>query len=575
LAGEPGIYCLTQDLPSIQVPPTVQAVLAARINRLSQNEKRLLQTASVIGNEIPFTLLQAIAEMPEEALHPSLMHLQAAEFLYETSLFPERVYTFKHALTHDVAYNSLLQERRRVLHARIVEALETLDRDRLTDQVERLAHRALRGEVWDRACLYYRQAGRKAWERLAYREALVSFEQVLDAIQHLPECPDRLEQAIDVRLDLRGVHNALGEFDQGFGYLREAETLAESLGDNRRLGLVCHSMAHYFWLAGDYAHACEYGQRALALAVASGETAIRARAQDILGNVYFELGNYRRAIDVLRQTMMAYDGGLRYERRGTLLAPVRVRVWLAYYLGEVGEFAEGMIRDDEATRIADANDHLCSTIFAQYKLGSLTLHRGDLHRAIPQLEQALARCRAADMPLWLWDMTSTLGWAYALCGRIAEGLPLLEQGVDRTLNQVSSMYTSHIINLGDAYLLAGRMDDTMHVAQRALTLSRDRQQRGQQAYALRLLVDIAMHHDPPGIQQAETYYLQALALANELGMRPLQAHCHRGLGKLYRQTGQGEQARAELSTAIEMYRDMEMTFWLLQTEAALVQGGGR
>ena len=571
LAGEPGTYRLTQDLPSIQVPPTVQAVLAARIDRLSEDEKCLLQTASVIGTEVPLTLLQAIIEIPDEALHHGLTHLQAAEFLYETNLFPERVYAFKHALTHEVAYGSLLKARRRIFHARIVEALETLDRDRLTDQVERLAHHALRGEVWDRACLYYRQAGRKAWERLALREALVSFEQVLDAIQHLPECPDRLEQAIDVRLDLCFVHNSLGEFARVFSYLREAETLAEILDDNRRLGLVCQAMAHYFWLAGEYAPAREYGQRALALAVASGETAIQARAQYILGNVYFELGDYRRAIDVLRQTMIAYDGGLRYDRRGSLLPPVRARVWLAFYLGEVGEFAEGLIRNAEAARIADANDHPGSAIFVQYHLGSLTLHRGDLRRAIPQLEQAVARCRSTHLPLWLPGMTCTLGWAYALCGRIAEGLTLLEQEVERALNTGSSMYTSHTIKLGDAYLLAGRLDDAMHVAQRALTLSRDRQQRGQQAYALRLLGDIAMHRDSLGIQQAATYYLQALALANELGMRPLQAHCHRGLGKLYRQTGQGEQARAELSMAIEMYRDMEMTFWLSETEATLTQ----
>jgi tetratricopeptide (TPR) repeat protein len=398
---------------------------------------------------------------------------------------------------------------------------------------------------------------------------LVSFEQVLDALQHLPECPDILEQAIDVRLDLGSVHNALGEFDQVVSYRREAETLAEILGDNRRLGLVCQAMAHYFWMAGEYAPAREYGQRALALAVASGETAIQARAQDILGNVYFELGDYRRAIDVLRQTMMAYDGGLRYDRRGSLLPPVRVRIWLAFYLGEVGEFAEGLIRLDEAARIADANDHPGSAIFVQYHLGSLRLHRGDLHRAIPQLEQAMARCRAADIPIWLPGMTCTLGWAYALCGRIAEGLPLLEQGVERALNTGSSMYTSHTIKLGDTYLLAGRMDDAMHVAQRALTLSRDRQQRGQQAYTLRLLGDIAMHRDPPDTDQAQTHYQQALTLADELGMRPLQAHCHRGLGTLYSQTGQSEQACAELSTAIEIYRDREMTFWMPETEAAL------
>ena len=176
LVGEPGAYRLAQALPTIQVPATVQAVLAARIDRLPPEEKRLLQTAAVIGKDVPLPLLQAIAEMPEDGAARGLAHLQAAEFLYETRLFPEREYTFKHALTHEVAYGSLLQERRRALHARIVEALEALAGDRVAEQVERLAHHALRGEVWDKALAYCHQAGAKA-AHSAYREAVTYFEQ--------------------------------------------------------------------------------------------------------------------------------------------------------------------------------------------------------------------------------------------------------------------------------------------------------------------------------------------------------------------------------------------------------------
>ena len=172
LVGEPGAYRLAQALPTIQVPATVQAVLAARIDRLPPEEKRLLQTAAVIGTEVPLPLLQAIAELPEAALHRGLAHLQAAEFLYETRLFPEPDYTFKHALTHEVAYGSLLLERRRGLHARLVEALEALAPERVAEQVERLAHHALRGEVWDKAVIYCQQAGARADDRAAFREAV-------------------------------------------------------------------------------------------------------------------------------------------------------------------------------------------------------------------------------------------------------------------------------------------------------------------------------------------------------------------------------------------------------------------
>src|SRR5262249_27080648 len=158
---------------------TVQAVLAARIDRLPPEGKRLLQTAAVIGTEVPLPLVQAIAEVPDAELHRGLAHLQAAEFLYETRLFPEREYSFKHALTHEVAYSSLLLERRRALHARIVEALEALAGDRGSEQVERLAYQALRGEVWDKAVAYCRQAGARAWDRAAFREAVAYGEQAL------------------------------------------------------------------------------------------------------------------------------------------------------------------------------------------------------------------------------------------------------------------------------------------------------------------------------------------------------------------------------------------------------------
>src|SRR5262249_44636797 len=161
-----------------------------RIDRLPPEDKHLLQTAAVIGPDVPFALLRAIADVPEEALHRGLAHLQAAEFLYETRLFPERVYTFTHALTHEVAYGSLLLERRRVLHARLVEAIETLAPDRMAEHVDRLAHHALRGEVWDKAVTYCQQAGARAYDRAAFGEAVAAFEQALQALAHLPEDGD-------------------------------------------------------------------------------------------------------------------------------------------------------------------------------------------------------------------------------------------------------------------------------------------------------------------------------------------------------------------------------------------------
>jgi class 3 adenylate cyclase len=242
LAGERGAYRLARPLPTIQVPATVQAVLAARIDRLPPGDKALLQTASVVGKDVPFALLQAIAESTEDELHAAIGRLQAAEFLCETSLSPDLEYTFKHALTHEVAYGSVLQGRRRALHAGIVDGIEVLYPERMGEHVERLAHYAFRGEVWTKALTYLRQAGTKAMSHSAYREAATWFEQALVALARYPEGTELAAQVVDVRLELRRAGIAVEdqeaifqEFHQvGTDYARKREGTGLGLALARR-----------------------------------------------------------------------------------------------------------------------------------------------------------------------------------------------------------------------------------------------------------------------------------------------------------------------------------------------------
>ena len=173
-------------------------------------------------------------------------------------------------------------------------------------------------------------------------------------------------------------------------------------------------------------------------------------------------------------------------------------------------------------------------------------------------------------------MTSALGATYALAGRVAEALQLLTQAVEQAAAmQLRAEQERYVLGLSEAYLLAGRLAEALPLAARTLAYFRTHQERGQEAYALRLLGDMATHREPPEVAEADTSYRQALALAEERGMRPLQAHCHRSLGTLYAMVGQQEQARTALTTAIELYRAMDMTFWLPETEAALAQVEGR
>jgi class 3 adenylate cyclase/tetratricopeptide (TPR) repeat protein len=595
LVGEPGAYRLApqvgaaprgrpelgnhRGLPlpiGMQIPATVHAVLAARIDRLPAEDKRLLQTAAVIGTEVPFPLLQAIADLPEADLHRGLAHLQAAEFLYETRLFPDREYTFKHALTHEVAYGCLLQERRRTLHARIVEAIERLSPDHLTDQIERLAHHALRGEAWGKAVTYLRQAGAKAFARSANREALASFEQALTALTHLPETRETREQAIDVRFELHNTLFPLAEFGRIEGYLRDAETLARTLDDQRRLGWVLTYMCSYHHATGGHATDVRtFAERVGAIGETLGDVPLQVVAQHYLILACHISGDYPGTEHVCRRLMQALHGERTRERFGFVFPAVHSRAYLARALAERGMFDEGDAVGHEAIQMAEALDQPSSLIWACLGLAYLNSLRGELSQAAHLLERAVAQCREWNFTFYTPIAMAFLGHVYARLGRLEEGISWLQQGLTAFESAgIGSFQSISVVQLGEASLLAEQVEEARACAERAVRLARERGERGYKAWALRLLGEVAAHQSRPDVTAAEAHYGAAMALADELGMRPLQAHCHRGLGTLYTKIGRLEQARAELSTAIDLYRAMAMIFWLPQAEVVLAQTGG-
>ena len=466
----------------------------------------------------------------------------------------------------------LLQERRRVLHARIVEALEGLTGDRLAEQVERLAYHALRGEVWAKALGYFRQAGEKARGQSAFREAVGYFEQALSALLHLPETRDTCVQAIDLRLALRSALQPLGDFGRILVVLREAETLAEALDDTHRLARVSGFLSIYFRYMGAYDDAISAARRVLGLAAVSGEVGLHAMANHYLGCAYLAQGDYHRALDCLRHTVASLDGARRHERLGHASLPaVNSRAHLAWCHAELGTFAEGRVLMDEGLQIAETVAHPADLIPALWGIGLLSLRQGNLPRAIPLLERAMSICQDIDSPTLFPRVAVALGTAYTLAGHVADAMSLLTQA---TKQAIATEQALCCLSLGEAQLLAGRLEEAQACTEQAQVLAHEHQERSNQAYALRLLGEIAARCEPPEAALAEDHYRQALALTDRLGMRPLQAHCHRGLGTLYAATGQQEQARTELATAIDLYCAMDMTFWLPQTEAALAQVEG-
>ncbi len=572
LAGERGRYQLTQPVQTIQVPATVQAMLAARIDRLLPEDKRLLQVAAVVGKDVPFALLQATAELPEGALRGGLDHLQAAEFLYETGLFPDLEYTFTHALTHEVTYGGLLQERRRDLHARIVGAIETLHRERLGGEIERLAHHAVRGELREKAVHYLRQAGLKAMARSALQDARAWFEQALGVLEALAESQSSLEQAFDIRLELRSVLHQLGEVQRALERLREAETLAERLNDDRRRGRVCAftTVAHAH--LGELDEALASGTRALEIAGMLGDLELRILATSLLEQAHYYRGEYERVVELATDNLAALPGDRVYEHFGNV-APASVfdRFWLILSLAELGRFAQAAEHEAEAIRLGEPTHHAFTVGFAYSTAGRLLLRKGDWAKARSLLEHGIAVLRTGNVTLLLPSTIAASASVLAQLGEASEATSRLREG-EELLERLAAR--GHVSNLGLAYhslgracLLLGRLDEARRLGDRAVESSP--RQPGFAAHALHLLGDIATRPDRFDAESGEAHYRQALALAEPRSMRPLVAHCHLGLGKLYRRTGKRKQAQEHLTTATTMFREMGMRFWLEQAEAEL------
>jgi DNA-binding NtrC family response regulator/tetratricopeptide (TPR) repeat protein len=575
LIGERGAYRPAQAVERLQVPPTVRAVLATRIDRLAPVEKHVVQAAAVVGKNVPFALLRAVADVPEAALRDALANLQVAEFLRETQIFTEVEYAFKHALTHDVVYETLLPDRRRAVHARMVEALERFYADRLTEQVEQLAHHALAAELWPKAVAYSRQAGVKAAWRSAHLEAIPHFDRALRAIRRLPQTEAILREMLDLYLRLRWSLVPLGEYGKLAESLREAAALVERLGDQRELAELSQSMTNYLRQVGDCDGALVAGERARTIAVALGDKHLEIRTTYQLGYVYRQLGDYPHAIRMLRGVVDALAGELMYERFGEpSVLSVHARAWLAAALAEVGDFDDGIVLGEEAIQIAESAGNAFSLTAACTGLGALYVRRGCVGEATRILERGLSLCREGNFNLLLPGVASELGVALALAGRVSHALPLLELSREvATSRGLMAGCGSLLVRLGRARLLAGDVQGAREGAVRALEAARRYKERGAEARALHLLGEISAHGPSPDVATAIDHYAQTLTLAGALRMRPLVAHCHLGLGKLYRRTGKREQAQEHLTTATTMYREMGMTYWLERAEAAMSNSG--
>jgi class 3 adenylate cyclase/tetratricopeptide (TPR) repeat protein len=570
LEGARGSYRLARPFSSTEIPPTVQAVLAARIDALPAAEKRVLHEAAVIGHDVPFALLHTICGLTEDELRGLLDNLQVAEFLYATQLFPDLQYTFKHSLTHDVTYRGVLHERRRNIHARVVDAIEKLYADRLGEQVERLAHHAVRAELQEKAVHYLRQAGAKAAARAALSDARTWLEQALDILKSVPESRATMEEAFEVRLELRTVLRQLGEVRLMLKHLRQAEVLAEQLNDDVRRCRVCSFLTVVLSNLGQVDEAAVIGARSVEIARHIGDQRLSIITGSNLAEPYYLRGEYEQAVGIATGTLAALPSQWAHEYFGMAVPPsVFARGWLVMSLAELGRFQEAIQYEAEAIRIAEATKHAHTIGWAQLTASKLHLLKGDWAKARDLLEKWINMPGTLDVAILLPWAVASLAWTLAQIGDASEALSRLQEGEEHLKRQeaegifVHRGWSYHAVARG--CLLLGRLDEARRLADRSIESSQGHPSFV--AHARCILGDLAIHPDHFDAESAAAHYRAALMLAKPRGMRPLAAHCLFGLARVHRRTGNPGRAHQHLTAAKNMYSEMNMGFWLTQVEA--------
>ncbi len=535
-------------------PPRVRELITARLERLGTRARRVAAVASVIASDCEFALLERAAELGAGETAEAVEELVARRILHVVG---ERL-DFTHERIRAVAYDVVLPPYRQRLHEVVAHAIEALHGDDLSPYALALGRHHYANRAWDRAAHYLAQAGAIAAERTAHREAIVCFEQALEALRCLPPSRATAERMIDLRFSLRQSCVPLREHQRMLAHVAEAEAQADALGDRGRLGWARAFTAHGRFLSGDAAGAIAAAEEGITIAQALPDPVLEEWANVYLGQALHWTGAYRRSVEVLRRNIALLEP--RLEQRGIRSRQsVNSRMFLAWCLAELGEFGDALAAAEQAVAIAEAADSAYWLVHACSGGAFVHLQRGDAVTAVRWAERAAELCGGRDFMALSAMPAAILGPAYTMLGRPGDAITVLEHAA--TL--VPPLAAPVLMFLGEAYLAANRADDAHRVATEGLKRATDGAERGWEAAGLRLLGRVAAAED---VARAEAAYRRGLTLADELGMQPLVAHCHLDLARLYRNADKPAESTEHLSAAIAIFRRLDMPVWLATAE---------
>jgi tetratricopeptide (TPR) repeat protein len=434
---------------------------------------------------------------------------------------------------------------------------------RLTEHAEDLARHFARAEDWPRAVLYHREAGRKAAALCANTQAARWFQGALEILGRLPEDPETAKQAIEIRLELCRSMMQLGQLDEVLRLTRDAESLAQKLGDEQRLGEVYAYVSNYHYMKGEPDLAIRYGRLCLGLGEQSETSRTRRAARQYLGTSYHVLGEYGMAEEILAQQIASLETTEWFERLGPVnLSYVSSCAWLAFTLTELGEFRRAHEAAERAMAAASRAGHPYARTIAASFAGLVWHVQGEVDQALPLFETSVHLCAEHQLEVWRPVASSLLGHACAMRGKVERGLDLLWEAA--ALNErlgvqaYRALWTTY---LAEALLVNGQTAQAIEAGQRALDLAAQNKEQGNHCRALQVLGTALIRQGPRGFDRANEHLRQALEQAELLRMRPLVAACYVSLATLTRQRGDVPTAARYLGTARSLASELGMRFW--------------
>ena len=549
-----GAVKVTRPLSQLRLPPTVQGILASRIDRLSVGNKDLLQTLAVIGRESPLGLIRKVAAKEETQLERMLADLRAAEFIYEQPALAEPEYVFKHALTQEVAYNSLLIERRKVLHERVARCLEEVFDRRLDDHVHELAHHYTAAGLTAAAVAYWQRAGQQATDRAADAEAVHDFNKGLELLKTLPDSPERAQQELMLQLKVAIPLQAI----RGWG-TKEVEQacvrameLCRQIGDAPQMLFALSNLATLFMTQGKCSEALELGQRALTLAQRQDDLAAIAGAYTLLGHAHFFAGELLAARMHLEDGLAAYD---RFQGE----APPLARIMRLLSLGRLAQALcflgypdQGVQRMDEALTLVRALNHPFELTRALNLAAGVHYMRGEAQRVRELSEEVISLARQNEFPILLAEGTMLRGWALACLGQFAEGIGQIRQGLLAVAPTVT-LVPHYLGLLAETLEIAGQIEDGLAALREARAVVRRVGQslaegtldvrEGKLIYRRSVPPDRGLESE----EQAARCFRTAIEICRRQGAKGWELRATVGLARLLAKQGRRDEARAMLA----------------------------